>query len=242
MLPLSISHDIPLVGGKAASLARLMQARFNVPAGFVVTTAAQNLNDELKRDILSAFDNLGTKYVAVRSSAVAEDGAKDAWAGQMDTFLNVNKDGLVEAIQKCWNSAGSSRAKAYAQQRDLRTGRLAVVVQEMVHGSVSGVAFSVHPVTKNNNHLVIEAVRGLADSLVSGTATPDNYIIDKQSHKTIEKTFKETNSLLDEKQLNELSNTIIKLETYFGFAVDVEWTYANDRLFILQSRPITTLG
>jgi rifampicin phosphotransferase len=233
--------DVKLAGGKAAGLAQMVKVGFRVPDGFVITTAAKTMDKPLTDEVLAAFDKLGAKKVAVRSSAVSEDGVNDAWAGQMDTFLNVDKDGLIEAIQKCWRSAGSERALAYAKQKGIKAGCVAVIVQEMINGDVSGVAFSVHPVTNDKNQMVIEAVRGLADKLVSGETTPDNYIVDREGQ-LIEQTIQETSPLLDKEQLSELSETIIKLEKYFGFPVDIEWTFANNELFILQSRPITTLG
>jgi rifampicin phosphotransferase len=242
VLPLSASRKVSLVGGKAASLARLMQAGFNVPTGFVATTTVQELNDELERDILSAFDELGAKYVAVRSSAVAEDGVKDAWAGQMDTFLNVNRGELVEAIRKCWESAKSERAKAYAEQKNIRPGNVAVIVQKMVPARASGVAFSAHPVTNNRGQIVIESVRGLGEKLVSGSVTPDTYVIDKETQEVIEKHPSEETQNLSSRQLEELAETVLRIEDLFGLPVDVEWAYAGSELFILQSRPITTLG
>lgn len=242
VIRLDTADNVAEAGGKGAALARMINAGFRVPGGFVITTAAKTMNKGLKAEVLVAFDSLGAKKVAVRSSAVAEDGAKDAWAGQMDTFLNVGKDGLLESVEKCWRSAGSERALAYAKQKGLEAGRVAVVVQEMINGDVSGVAFSVHPVTNDKNQLVIEAVRGLADSLVSGEATPDNYVVDRKTSKVIQKTIQGDKPMLNDKNLAELSETVMKLEEYFGFPVDVEWTFAGDKLFILQSRPITTLG
>jgi rifampicin phosphotransferase len=239
---LKAADDVKLAGGKGSSLARMITAGFRVPDGFVIIAAAKTMDDELKDEIFAAFDQLGAEKVAVRSSALAEDGTKDAWAGQMDTFLNVGRNGLIEAVQKCWRSAGSQRAKAYAEEKGLDAGCLAVVVQEMIDGDVSGVAFSVHPVTNNKNQVIIEAVKGLADKLVSGEITPDSYVADKRTNEIISQAAQNSNALLNQAQLSELSETAAKLEEYFGFPVDVEWTFANGQLFILQSRPITTLG
>ena len=188
------------------------------------------------------FDGLGVEYVAVRSSAVAEDGSNNAWAGQMDTFLNIDQDHLLDAVKKCWASANSVRAKAYAKQKNLTVGRVAVLVQAMIQGDASGVAFSVHPVTQNPKHMIIEAVAGLTDSLVSGEATPNSYVIDKRNGKTIESHPQAGSKLLSDKQLTEVAKIIGQLEKHFRFPIDVEWTFADNKLFILQSRPITTLG
>ena len=241
VVPLQLAQDVTLAGGKGASLARLLGAGFNVPPGFVVTTASKRLDKQLGAEILAAFDRLGAKYVAVRSSAAAEDGAKDAWAGQLDTFLNVTRGELLEKIQLCLDSSKSERAKSYAEQKKINSGAVAVIIQKMVPSEISGVAFSAHPVTNNLEQIVIEAVAGLGEDLVSGKVTPDTYITDKASGKLIEKHLASA-QLLDEEQIKSLCKDIASIEKTFGFPVDVEWAIANNDLFILQSRPITTLG
>lgn len=234
--------DIRLVGGKASALSELIRAGFEVPAGFVISTdSGTTMTDELRNDIVKNFDALGAKFVAVRSSAVAEDGVKDAWAGQLDTFLDVDRNSLIDAVKKCWDSANSPRAKAYAKQKKLVASKVAVMVQAMVKGDVSGVAFSVHPVTQNHDHVIIEAVSGLAEALVSGKVTPDIYLTNKITGKIIEKTTQAAQALLSDEQIVELASLIIQLEKHFGFPVDVEWTIVKGKLYILQSRPITTL-
>ena len=241
--PLEKAASVKMVGGKADSLGQLIRNRLEVPPGFVVTSEAfQQMTVELKQSILEHFDELRVKTVAVRSSAVAEDGAKDAWAGQLDTFLNINRAGLIENIEKCWQSADSDRAKAYARQKNLKAGPVAVIVQAMVNGQVSGVAFSVHPVTKNPDHVVIEATPGLAEGVVSGTITPDNYVFDKKSGSVVDRTLAGTKTHLSNKQIKNVAVMVQKLESYSGFPVDVEWTFDGQKLFILQSRAITTLG
>ena len=243
VLPLESSNDVRLVGGKAASLCQLIQAGFNVPKGFVITTKALKSDSKsLEASILNHYDRLGTKYVAVRSSAANEDGKNASWAGQFDTFLNTDRADLIENIKKCWASAKSGRARAYARGRSLETGAVAVIVQAMVNGQVSGVAFSVHPVTKNPDHVVIEATPGLAEGVVSGTITPDNYVFDKKSGSVVDGTLASTKAHLFNKQIKDVAVAVQKLESYFGFPVDVEWAFSNGELFILQSRPITTLG
>lgn len=237
-IALSKAVDIRLVGGKAKALGELMRAGFNVPGGFVVTTAA----DGNLKPALESFDKLGAERVAVRSSGVAEDGANDAWAGQMDSFLNVNKGELLDKIQACFESSKSDRARAYAKERKINAGKVAVIVQKMVPAQISGVAFSAHPVTGDLNQIIIEAVKGLGEKLVSGIATPDTYVVDKKNQTIIEKHLPGKEQSLPEARLQEISRMIIKIEELFGFPVDVEWAYSDGQLFILQSRPITTLG
>lgn len=262
----SLSADLPLilVGGKAAALTKMIQAGFDVPSGFVITTESHaNMSTSLKKAVLKSFDELGSPYVAVRSSAVAEDGKEAAWAGQMDTFLNVDKDNLIKAVIGCWDSAYSERAKAYAKEHNLKTGSVAVVIQTMLQSDTSGITFSINPITKNTNEMIIEAGLGLNEPIVSGEITPDTYVVNSVSMEITQKhisnqTKKLTQSKsgknywkmtsngnkqkLSDEQVVKVAKTIAELEKYFGFPVDVEWTFVNQNLYILQSRPITTLG
>ena len=264
VLELDKTNDVKLAGGKGAALARLVSAGFIVPEGFVVTTMAFNdMNQDLEKRILEAFDNLGAKYVAVRSSAAAEDGAKDAWAGQLDTFLNVTRQELIKKVGQCWQSAGSSRAKSYAEQKGLRAGNVAVVVQAMIQSDTSGIAFSVNPITKNPQEIVIEAGFGLNEPIVSGEITPDTYIVDKESSRIKQKhiaqqekqyslgndgknrwfpTKKGDRQKLTDRQIKQVTQAAVKLESFFKYPIDSEWTFAGDMLYILQARPITTLS
>ncbi len=242
VIPLKDASDVELVGGKAASLGRMMREGFNIPAGFVITTESDNLmTDSRESKILEKFDGLGAKLVAVRSSAAAEDSQAATWAGQFDTYLNVNRENLLESVKKCWKSVGSDRAKAYGQEKNLQSGPVAVIVQKMVDANISGVAFSVHPVTKNPQYMAVEATIGLGEVLVSGKITPDSYTIDKQTSKVTEKKLVSEKAILNESQIKQLTEEVNKLERLFGFPVDIEWSFAGDELLILQSRPITTL-
>lgn len=257
------AENVSLVGGKAKALRQLLQAGFRTPDGFVITTRLKNIDKEPEKQILSSFDKLGAQFVAVRSSAVAEDGTNDAWAGQLDTFLNVKRSDLLEKIKLCRESVNSDRAKSYASQKGLKNAGVAVLVQEMVQSEVSGIAFSVNPVTKNSEQIVVEAGFGLNEPVVSGEITPDTYIIDKWSGQVGQKHISSQSKKLSQgknggnewqavkngdeqklsdSQIRELVKDVKKLEKNFGFPVDVEWTYANGELFILQSRPITTLS
>ncbi len=249
-----------LAGGKAASLGALLRAGFTVPDGFVVTGAA----DALQSSILAAFDALNVRYVAVRSSALNEDGNQAAWAGQLETFLNVTRDTLLERIQECAKSAESDRAVAYAATKGASAGSVAVLVQAMVNSEVSGVAFSVHPVTGSRDHMVIEAGLGLGEAIVAGDITPDNYVIETATGNVIESHIaQQTKRLvrggdagnewqtmdppaadpkLSPQQLSEIVDNLRKLVEFYGFPVDVEWAYEAGKLYILQSRPVTTLS
>jgi len=220
----------------------------------------------LAKEIEQQFQELDTELVAVRSSATAED-ACNAWAGQLETYLNTDKSILLENVKRCWASLYSARAICYRidSKQICEKISVAVVVQKMVESAISGVAFSVHPVTEDTNNIVIEAGIGLGEAVVSGAITPDNYVIEKDPLKIVEKfTSKQNQAIyrlsngqtgwqavpkqqrsqqkLTDPQIMELSRLVIKIEKQFGFPCDLEWALINNAFFILQCRPITTLS
>lgn len=266
------NDEVGTVGGKGLSLARLTQAGISVPAGFVITTDAyraahdKNVDFALAEVILQAFDELGAERVAVRSSAIAEDSADASWAGQFESYLNVSKNELIESVQKCWASASSEIVSGYAESQSVGSDKLAiaVVVQKMADSEVAGVAFSVNPVNKDANQIMIEATYGLGELLVQGMVTPDNYLVDKTTFEILEKnTPLKTNMLvysggqnieqpvpsekadepcLDEAKTVELARLVVGIENYYGTPQDIEWALDKTKFYIVQSRPITTLG
>ncbi|MBI5138419.1 MAG: hypothetical protein HZA95_01310 [Candidatus Vogelbacteria bacterium] len=132
-------------------------------------------------------------FVAVRSSATAEDSASAAWAGQLDTYLNTTEGTLLVNVKKCWASLFTPRAIFYRFEKGLRKSKIsvAVVIQKMVESDVSGIAFSVHPVTEDRNQLIIEAGFGLGEAVVSGEITPDSYVVEKEPLQIIDKNVSE---------------------------------------------------
>ncbi len=138
---------------------------------------------DIEVEIKKHFKKLGAEFVAVRSSATAEDSATAAWAGQLDTFLNTTENTLLENVKRCWASLFTPRAIFYRFEKGLHKTKIsvAVVVQKMVESEVSGIAFSVHPVTEDRNQLIIEAGYGLGEAIVSGQITPDSYVVEKNS-------------------------------------------------------------
>lgn len=225
---------------------------------------------EVPRDIAEEtkkfFKNLGAKYVAVRSSATAEDSASAAWAGQLESYLNTTEESLLENIKKCWASLFAPRAIFYRFEKELHRHKIsvAVVVQKMVESEKSGIAFSVHPVTQDRNQLIIEAGFGLGEAIVSGQITPDSYVVEKEPRQIIDKNVQiqkkglyraEKNGnewrdipkaqgekqVLSDEEILELSEKIIHIENHYGFPCDIEWAVENNTFWITQSRPITTL-
>lgn len=221
---------------------------------------------EVKVEIESAFKELHTEFVAVRSSATVEDGIDHAWAGQLDSYLNVNEVDVVPYVQKCWASLFTPRAIFYRFEKKLNTTHIsvAVVVQQMVNSEVSGIAFSVHPVTKDRNQLIIEAGFGLGEAIVSGQITPDSYVVLKQERKILDinvnnqskalhrnvnggNIWKElskdeaSKQVLTETQILELAEIILHIENHYGFPCDIEWAVEDGKFYVVQSRPVTTL-
>jgi pyruvate,water dikinase len=229
--------------------------------------------DELEQAIVASYRQLGdNEPVAVRSSATAEDLAGASFAGQQDTILNgIGEEELLQAVRRCWSSLFTSQAIFYRSQRgfDDRDVSMGVVVQKMINSEESGVSFTVDPVLRNPYQMVIEAVWGLGEGIVSGQITPDHYKVDRE---TCEITYEyiptkkimfsrrfqpsegrggvevlpvpedraNARVLTDEhlRQLVQLGNLI---ETHFGCPQDIEWGIEGDTVYLLQSRPITSL-
>lgn len=265
-------EDVNSVGGKGASLGEMTKADIQVPLGFVVTaqTHQKFINDSIPVDvideILKAFDELDSQRVAVRSSAIAEDSSQASWAGQLETYLNVSRDNLIDKIRECWNSIKSERALSYAGGQDLSEDKLfvAVVVQKMIESNASGVMFTVNPISKDPDEIMIEAGFGLGELLVQGLITPDNFILNKDTLELKSKDIQAQDNMLvfqdggnkeiaipeDKKNEQAISDQIIKelaemgkrIEAHYGKPQDIEWAIDDeDKIWILQSRPITTL-
>ena len=222
------AQDARICGGKAATLARLFE-QFDVPRGFIVLP--HDLNDT---SVLEIFDTLGLRRVAVRSSAVNEDGKDTAWAGQLESYLNIEKEDLTAAITKCRYSSSSERAKSYATAHNTVVGDVAVIVQEMIPARVSGVAFTKHPVT-GADEVVIEAVSGLGEKLVGGHTTPDTYIEGRETHLAGQK------PVLSREELSEVIQLAKDITQSLGYDVDIEWAFGESTVYLLQARPITTV-
>ncbi len=224
--------DVAIAGGKGAALGEMLKAGISVPSGFVVLADASLSKAE--KEIMAEFEKLKTKYVAVRSSATAEDSKVASWAGQLETYLNVTKKNLFKSIEKCRASLYSQRAISYRTQKGLGKKKIsvAVVVQKMVKSEISGVCFTANPVTGDRNEMVIEAGRGLGEAVVGGKITPKTYILNK---KIIDIEYRYSISIV------KLAKLCLKIEKLFKYPQDIEWAMAKGKIYILQSRPITTL-
>lgn len=275
-----------IVGGKGANLGEMTQAGFPVPPGFCLTTAvydefaagldldsatAENARRQLAerslpescldtmREVLREFPD-GTLF-SIRSSATAEDLPYASFAGQQDTYLNVPLDGLEEAIKNCFISLYTDRAVSYRQQNGITRPSMSVVVQKMVHSDSSGVMFSVDPVSGRRSTLVIDAIFGLGEAIVSGLVSPDHIEYDKATGKILKKTIacksfairslpdggtenvdlNSSEPVLTDDQIRALATIGCGLEEHYGKPQDTEWAIENGELFIVQTRAITSL-
>ncbi|WP_225727024.1 MULTISPECIES: phosphoenolpyruvate synthase [unclassified Nocardia] len=227
--------------------------------------AGAELPQAIRELIGAAYERIGGGAIAVRSSVVAEDGAGYSYAGQFDSYLNVHgADAVAERVRDCWISAFSERSLRYAfAHGQPRATAAAVVLQRLVPARVSGVLFTANPVSGAADELVLSAVYGLGEGLVSGFVDADSVIVDKASGvvtdtvvgdkdrsylpaagqgsevREVDSALRERISLSDS-EIAELVAIGRKLEDGFGAPQDVEWAIDDDGIWLLQSRPITT--
>jgi pyruvate,water dikinase len=239
--------------------------------------------DEVKQDILDSYYSLNTTesrtdgdtsddsesdpFVAVRSSATAEDLPDASFAGQQETFLNVRSDNLVDRVKECWASLFSQRAIYYRNRQGFSHSNvdIAVVVQQMVDAEKSGVMFTSHP-SSGDPQIIIEAAWGLGEAVVSGAVSPDNYTVDRETAETTSVSIAEKKMMMvkdaqtgetveqdvsvDKRDARVLSDDEIaelvalgkKVESHYGEPQDVEWAIYDGSVHMLQSRPITTIS
>ncbi len=216
------------VGGKAKGLDLLIRNHFKVPKGFVITEIDQV--DEAA--LYQAFDAMAVAQVSVRSSASNEDQSGASNAGQYETCLFVDRPHLMESVRKCLDSLDSHRVKDYAEHFELGTGTMNIVVQEMIDSDKAGVMFTASP--NKGSDILIEAVDGQGENLVSGQVTAHRYEISRKCYRPC------ADDLLDEGEIRRLYDAGKQIRTTFGEEKDVEWALKDGELFFLQMRPITT--
>ncbi|WP_048104484.1 phosphoenolpyruvate synthase [Methanoculleus bourgensis] len=224
--------------------------------------------DQIREAIIDAYARMGEngEVVAVRSSATAEDLPEASFAGQQETFLNVlGNDDLLDAVQRCWASLYGARAIYYRAKQgfDDRGVNIAVVVQELIRSEKSGVMFTSHPVT-GEPLTIVEGSWGLGEAVVSGSVSPDNYVFDLRSERVVDRLIAEkeimivpegengtkvvkltpeqrTAPVLSDEEVARLATLGKIAEEHYGVPQDVEWAIVGNEIFILQSRPITTI-
>ena len=229
-------QDHPIVGGKASKLAELFNSGFNVPNGFVITTNASKITDELKQQITQTLSKFRAPF-AVRSSATAEDLKTASFAGQYDTFLNVKGEDIFEHIHKCQASLNTERAVFYRKQKGITSVKMAVIIQEMIQPDFAGVVFTIDPI--HNKHILVETAPGLGEAVVSGRITPNDYFVNRRNFSIVNKTIHTQE--LDEQIVKDIAIASLQIERHFNSPQDIEFAVKDNKIFILQSRPITTL-
>jgi pyruvate,water dikinase len=221
---------------------------------------------DIGKEIKESFKQLRVKYVAVRSSATAEDSVVASWAGELESYLNISDKNLLDSVKKCWSSLFTPRAIFYRFEKKLQKQRIsvAVVVQAMVQSETSGVCFTVHPVTEDSDQMVIEAGYGLGEAIVSGKITPDTYVVHKKSWHILDcnvsaqkimivrkgdniKEVKVPKSRQEKQKMSrgqiiKAAKLFYSIEKHYGRPQDIEWAMKGDKFYIVQSRPITTLS
>ncbi|OEV02444.1 PEP/pyruvate-binding domain-containing protein [Streptomyces oceani] len=279
------------LGGKASQLAEMTGAGLPVPPAFCLTTElfdaflretglegkardadsrtvrelllATEIPKKLAEPVLSAYAELGRPRVAVRSSAIREDSADQSFAGQHDTVLDVSGDtDLLDAVRRCWASLWSDRATAYRND-DEPHGSIAVVVQQMIHAEVSGVLFTVDPVSARPSRLVVEACQGLGEGLVSGRVSSDFFVVDDRTMEVVDERVRHKVTkcaplepgkigmtkvdaasrnvpCLSHEQLGELARLATRVREHYGAEQDIEWGWLDGAFHLFQTRPITT--
>jgi len=225
----------------------------------------EKMPEDIEKEIMANFKKLGAKFVAVRSSATAEDSSVASWAGELESYLNTIEKNLLETVKKCWASLFTPRAIVYRFEKNLQDQKVsvAVVIQKMIQSEVSGICFTVHPVTTDKTQMIIESGWGLGEAIVGGMITPDTVVLDKrdlsimdinisEQRMMITRTPKGTKEVvvpkekqekqkLDGKKLIDLAKICLEIEKHYKKPQDIEWAVEKNKIYITQSRPITTL-
>jgi pyruvate,water dikinase len=229
------------------------------------------LPDDLKGEIKEGYEELSShmgSHAAVRSSAISEDGSASSFAGLYESYLNmVGVDEVLDAVHRCYVSLWAERAVSYrAGRTDAADEAMAVVVMKLVPSETSGIAFTAHPVTGSLDQVIINASFGLGEAIVSGRVTPDSFLVDKNSFGLLEREIypkelaiyphpeggggtveehlspdRQREPSLTDEQAADIARLAADVEKHYGSPQDIEWALHEGTLYLLQSRPITTL-
>lgn len=228
-----------VTGGKGHNLLVLKREGYNVPDFVIIPVdyfKTPVIKEELLPEIQGYFNNTVNAF-AVRSSAVAEDGSNFSFAGQFSTKLNVSRSELIAAIFEVHQSA-KEVAASYLDHSGEQEMKMAVIVQQMIPATVSGVAFGANPMTGATDEIVINAVQGLGEALVSGSVNADTYTV---TGSNIERETVNNMPVLNDAQIQTVTDTVRSLAQTFGTPQDIEFAFADDEFFLLQSRPVTSV-
>lgn len=256
---LSILQDASMASSQSAAQIRDIVEKTGIP-------------EEVEAAIIEAYHQLERPYkyelpVAVRSSAQTEDAETSSFAGQFDSFLGiVGEKDLVKSVRDCWNSLFTARSIAYSRRQRGKNLPLAMaaVVQELVQADKAGVMFTVHPVTSEKKHIVIEATFGLGEQLLSGQISPDTYVLSRDGFTIVDRIIGKKESaifyvdgegmverevdpvlqqvaVLGDAELVQLGRLGTEIEALFDTPQDIEWAIKNGSVNIVQARPMTTM-
>ncbi len=297
-------RDVPLVGGKTASLGEMLSIGLPVPDGFAITSDAYKffikengldkaIHDTIKgadlkrirelkragsevrslirsapfpmvleRQILQSYRSLGSRFVAVRSSATAEDLPDASFAGEQESYLNVDEKNLLKRVRDCFASLFTDRAISYREDKKFDHFKvyLSAAVEKQIFSKASGVMFTIDPDSGHRNFIVINSSYGLGDYIVQGRVTPDEFLVFKKNGKLIEKRLGDKNVMevrsifgvrqkkispgmqktfsISDKEAEQLAAFAKRIEKHYGRAMDIEWA-KDDMLYIIQARPET---
>ena len=260
-----------LIGGKATALSKIGRAIDNIPDWFVVSfigfdTKKKEIKKDAKAEIEEKLKEFNEdSYFAIRSSAASEDSNANSFAGQFDTFLYVKKSDVINKIKEVFLSGYSDRVMAYKKENNIDEETIpAVIVQKMINSEKAGVAFGVNPVNSNVKEIVVSAVFGLGSGLVDGIATADTYTLIENKNNEIKKEIAEKDfyhklegdeikekpvpeelkekQVLEDDEIYQVRDLVKKASDFFGRYQDIEWAIEDGKVYLLQSRPITTLA
>jgi rifampicin phosphotransferase len=235
-------HARERVGGKAAVLGELAAQGWPVPPGFVVTADAVS-DPDLGQVLAEAAERCGGDRFAVRSSGIAEDLPDASYAGLYETFLDVDADGLADAVHRCFAAARAERVRSYHDRRAPGGGPsgMAVLVQVMVDARAAGVAFTAHPVTGARDQILVTAVAGVGESLVAGEQTGEEWTI-TGDHRPQRTRRAPGGDVLGEAQAGQAAAMATRVAAHYGQPQDLEWAIdTGGELWLLQARPMTAL-
>lgn len=234
---LNAANRMSGVGTKAERIATMMAAGIPVPPGIVIpdavfsgTRSSISFADAHQRQLMRLCKKLRLQKMAVRSSGIGEDGEDHSYAGVFESILNVDRDGLLDAVDTVRQSLLSNGASVYGNDESIGGG---VIVQQLVDAEYAGVMFTEHPM--HSGAMLIELAAGLGDKIANGTVEPESFVFGRASREPLDR-------MTAPIELGPLIELGVRAEELFGHAQDIEWAYAKGRFFLLQSRNITSLG
>lgn len=247
-----MAHDSGSVGSKARSLVKLSEAGFPVPRfhviPFEVYREAKKESLHIPSSYRHEFESVVKKFsdtpVAVRSSASKEDGEQMSFAGLFESFLNVQGEEQIEqSVKNCWHSTQTERTQRYCEKNNLNSAELemAVIIQQYIDPDFAGVAFTMNPITGNDQEMIVEACPGSGDKLVSGLVNPSRFILHRDQAEILKSSDDKMKIAPSQDILQQLRHLCQQIQAFYGKPQDVEFAVKNGKVFILQSRDITKI-